>query len=40
MSNLIKYAAWKGLDRVEMYNMVEIETNKKYGKGKNIKDIW
>jgi hypothetical protein len=32
---LITYAAWEGLDRIE--NMVEIETNKKYGIDKNIK---
>jgi hypothetical protein len=33
-SDLITYAAWKGLDRV--YNMVEKETERKYGKDKHI----
>jgi hypothetical protein len=34
---LITYATWKGLDRIE--NMLEIEIERKQGKGKNKKEI-
>jgi hypothetical protein len=35
---LITYATSKGLDRV--YNMVEKETERKYGKDKHRKETW